>query len=163
MVRMQDIDWKAELRKIEREFDGLPPEPTVGEVRAREVVTRRAREHPEPRSEQRMVSDQHLVLIGAGARLGLVAALLGALWWWPYDITCGAGVIPFVGALVMVVVGGLWAAVFSWRHRLAMTHTAALLFVLTGLALLAVHVLPRSGYVTITGRPAVHWRCVATR
>jgi hypothetical protein len=156
MVRMHDIDWKAELRKIEREFDGLPPEPSAVEVRAREVATRRAREHPDRQS------DQHMVLIGAGARLVLVAALLGALWWWPYDITCGPGVIPFVGALVMVVVGGVWAAVFSWRHRLAMTHAAALLFVLTGLALLAVHVLPRSGYVTITGRPAVHWRCAAT-
>src|SRR5262249_12508296 len=112
-------------------------------VPTREVATRRAREHTDRRTDQRMV------LLGAGARLGLVAALLSALWWWPYATTCGPSVIPFVGALVMVVVGGVWAAVFSWQHRLALSHTAALVFILTGLVLLAAQMLPRSGYVTI--------------
>ena len=147
----RDVDWKSELRKIEREYDGLPPEPSPAEIRAREAATRRARAHGE----------QRMVVLGAGARLLLVALLCGALWWWPYATNCGFGLAFFLGALCMVVVGGLWAAVFSWRHRLPESHTIALLFVLTGLVLVAAQVLPRFGYVTVAGMPAAHWHCVA--
>ena len=42
LPRMGEINWLTELRKIEREFDGLPPEPTPTELRARRAAEQRA-------------------------------------------------------------------------------------------------------------------------
>jgi len=41
---MGEINWLTELRKIEREFDGLPPEPTPMELRARRAAEQARRE-----------------------------------------------------------------------------------------------------------------------
>ena len=60
---------------------------------------------------------------------------------------------------VVPLVGGLWAAAYTWRHRLALTHVLAVLLAVAGLALLSVQVLPRSGYARITGVQADAWRC----
>lgn len=148
---MSEIDWNVELRKIEREYDGLPPEPSPAELRAQRAAEARAREEAE----------RSLAVFGAMLRLLLVGLLLGALWWWPYATGCGSGLAALLAAQTMVVVGGLWAAVYTFRHQLPTSHAMALLFLFTGLALLAAQVLPRLGYVTITGMPAMHWRCVA--
>lgn len=148
---MSEIDWNTELRKIEREYDGLPPEPSPAELRAQRAADARARQEAE----------RSLARFGASLRLLLVAALLGALWWWPYATSCGVGLDALLLAQTMVVVGGLWTAVFAFRHHLATSHTAALVLVLTGLVLLAAQVLPRLGYITVTGMDATHWRCVA--
>jgi hypothetical protein len=148
---MDQIDWNVELRKIEREYDGLPPEPSQRETRAQKLANLRAREQVEER----------ITLFGAIARLLLVGLLIGALWWWPYATKCGLGLGGFLGAQAMVVIGAAWAAVFSWRHRLAASHTIALVLLLTGLALVAVQVLPRFGLVTVTGMHATQWRCAA--
>jgi len=148
---MDQIDWHVELRKIEREYDGLPPEPSRAETRAQRLAKLHAREQAERR----------MTLFGAGARLLLVGLLLGALWWWPYAAKCGPGLGAFLGAQSMIVVGGVWAAVFSWRHRLAASHTIALVFLVTGLALVAAQVLPRFGLVTVAGMHATRWRCAA--
>lgn len=148
---MAEIDWNTELRKIEREYDGLPPEPSPAAQRAQRAAEQRAREQAETR----------LAAFSAIVRLSLVAALVSALWWWPYDTDCGAGLAGYLGAQCMIVVGGLWVAVHAWRYRLATSHTIALLFLLTGLVLVAGQVLPRLGYVTITGMGATHWRCAA--
>ena len=146
---MDQIDWQVELRKIEREYDGLPPEPSRAEIRAQRMKELRDREEAEKR----------VALFGASARLALVGLLLGALWWWPYRSSCGLGVGAFVGAQSMVVGGGVLASGFSWRHRLGPSHTIALAFLVTGLALVAVQVLPRFGLVTVSGMHATGWRC----
>lgn len=146
-----EIDWNVELRKIEREYQGLPPEPSPAEVRARKLAEIRAREE----------ADKRMSVVGASARLVLVAALTGALWWWPYASKCGLSLALLIGAQSMVVVAGVWAAVFSWRHRFPASHTAALVLVLTGLVLVAAQVLPRFGYVTVAGMHATQWRCAA--
>ena len=149
--RTDEIDWNVELRKIEREYAGLPPEPSPAEIRARKLAELRAREEAEKR----------MAVVGASARLLLVASLTGALWWWPYASKCGFSLALLIGAQFMVVVAGVWAAVFTWRHRFAASHTVALVFVLTGLVLVAAQVLPRLGYVTVAGMHATQWRCAA--
>ena len=146
---MTGIDWNTELRTIARQYDGLPPEPSPMEARARKAAEAREREKVE----------QRFAALGASVRLLLVASLLGALYWWPYAIGCGGGLIGLLAAQAMVVVGGLWTAVFSWRHRLAASHTLALGFVLAGLVLSAAQVLPRLGYVTVAGVDGTQWRC----
>ena len=149
---MTDIDWNVELRRIEREFDGLPPEPSAAAQRARKAAAQRQQEEAEAR----------LAGIGAVARLVLVASLAGALWWWPYGTRCGQELAGFIGAQAMIVVGGLAAAVHCWRHRLAIAHSLALLLVLGGVALVSAQVLPRLGYATVVGVEATAWRCAGT-
>ncbi len=133
---MTDIDWKSELRKVEREFEGLPPEPTAEELRARRLAEER---------EQR----RRLELNGAAAawtRLLLVVALAVGLYLWPYDRRCGPGLYGFMGAEAIVALGGVWVAIYSWRRRTPRAHAGGFLLALCGAALLAMEVLPREGY-----------------
>lgn len=146
---MTAIDWNVELRRIERQFDGLPPEPSAPEARARRATELRAREQAERR----------VAVFGACGRLLLVALLLAGLAWWPYASRCGISLFAMLGAQGMVVIGGLWATHHSWRHRFAMAHGVALTFTAAGLVLLAVQVLPRTGHATFVGMDATEWRC----
>ena len=143
------IDWNTELRAIEREFDGLPPEPSPAELRALRKAERRARE----RAEERMAA------YATRAHVVLVAGLLTALYWWPYATSCGGGLAAYVGAQLMIVVGALWGSVSAWRNRLVASHTVALLLLVAGLVLVASQVLPRLGYVSIAGFHTTQWRC----
>ena len=148
---MTDIDWKRELRNIERQFDGLPPEPSASVVKARKVIEQREKERLEHRA----------AVIGATGRLVLVTTLLAGLFWWPYAADCGVFLAGFLAAQTMIVVGGLWSALYAWRHRLGASHTIALLLLLTGLALVAAQVLPRLGYGTLVWATGMGWRCGA--
>ena len=146
---MSHIDWKVELRKIEREFDGKPPMPSPAVIKARRDREQREKEAVELRVTQ----------LSALARLTLVVALTAALPWWPYATRCGAGVAGLLAAYGMVAIGGLWVAAYSWRHRLAMSHSLALAFLMAGLLLVASQVLPRMGLATISGIDASGWSC----
>src|SRR5687768_14766027 len=95
---MSEIDWATELKKIEREYDGLPPEPTPAELTRRRAAERR---------EQERVRDSAL-RIGAWGRAALVVALATAINFWPYFRGCGVGLFAYVGAEMMVVCSGLW-------------------------------------------------------
>jgi hypothetical protein len=146
---MSEIDWPLELRKLEREFDGLPPEPSPARVRARREAERRAQERRAARVR----------MLGATARLLLVAALAGALGAWPYVRACGPGLFAYLGAEAVVVVGGLWVAWSTWSYRLAKTHAAAMVLVLCGLALITAEVLPRIGYAKVDAKHPPRWWC----
>jgi hypothetical protein len=137
-----DNDWSTKLKNIEREFDGLPPEPSLAFKKMQSEEERRAQE----RAQQRTAA------IGAGARLILVFALFGALAIWPYAKDCGAGWFGYVGAEAVIVAGGLWVAFTTWRHRLPKMHALSLVIVLVGLILIASEVLPRTGYASVDPR-----------
>ena len=136
---MVDNDWSTKLKKIEREFQGLPPEPSPAFKKMQSEEERRAQE----RAKQRVAA------MGAGARLILVFALFGALTIWPYANDCGFGLFSYIGAEAAIVAGGLWVAFTTWRARLAKMHALSLLIVLLGLILIAADVLPRTGYATV--------------
>ena len=136
---MIDNDWSTKLKNIEREFDGLPPEPSPAFKKMQSEEERRAQE----RAQQRAAA------IGAGARLILVFALFGALAIWPYANHCGAGWFGYVGAEVVIVAGGLWVAFTTWRYRLPKMHALSLVIILVGLVLIASEVLPRTGYASV--------------
>lgn len=148
---MSEIDWDVELRKIEREFDGLPPTPSAGELRARKAAERREKQRKEER----------IAALGAWGRLVLVAALAAALYWWPYLRACGPGLFAFLGAESMVVAGGLWVVAFTWRHRMARTHALGMLVVIAGLALILAQVLPRVGYARTDPAHPPQWWCTS--
>jgi len=134
-----DNDWSTKLKNIEREFDGLPPEPSPAFKKMQSEEDRRAQE----RAQQRAAA------IGAGARLVLVFALFGALAIWPYANHCGAGWFGYVGAEAVIVAGGLWVAFTTWRYRLPKMHALSLVIILVGLVLIASEVLPRTGYASV--------------
>ena len=142
---MSQIDWKRELKKVERQFDGLPPEPSAGERRAKHAAEQREQLRQKERS----------ATIGAWARLSLVILLTVAINFWPYDRSCGFGLIAYMTAEALIVAGGLWVATIAWRERLPMTHGLSLLLVLAGLALLELQIMPRTGYAKVDAA----WSC----
>lgn len=149
MPPMGEINWLTELRKIEREFDGLPPEPTPTELRARRAAEQRA---------ERLRRERGM-LLGVLARFLPVVALAGAIVLWPYHRDCGTGLLAYLGAEGVVVVGGLWLVACTWRARMAKTHGAALILVLWGLMLIAHQILPRVGYAKTNAADPPLWWC----
>lgn len=149
---MAQDDWSTQLKKIEREFDGLPPEPSPAYKKLQSEEQRRAQE----RSQQRAAT------ISAGARLVLVFALGVALTLWPYERECGSGLFGFLGVEAMIVVGGVWVAFTTWRYRLPRMHALSLFIVLAGLVLLAAEVLPRVGYAIVDPKHPPSFSCLET-
>jgi hypothetical protein len=146
---MSEVDWNTELRKIEREFDGLPPEPSPAEIRARRAAEQRAEQRRKDRAAK----------LGVQARLLLVTALAGAIVLWPYSRECGPGLFAFMSAEGMIVAGGLWLMACTWRSRMAKTHGVALVLVLWGLMLIGHQILPRIGYAKIDPAKPARWWC----
>jgi hypothetical protein len=146
---LSEINWAVELRKIEREYDGLPPEPTPSNVRQKRDAERRERER----------QDAIAASFGVYFRLTLVMCLAISLVCWPYDVTCGAMLSGYLLAVIILVVGGIWTALATFTHRMPWRHLTALLMIFWGLCLGAAQVLPRIGYANpIPGR-ATQWTC----
>lgn len=74
---------------------------------------------------------------------------------WPYSHGCGMKLFLYLGAAGLVVIAGMWGALSSWRRRMGLAHTLAMLVVLSGMILVAREVLPRVGYA----RQALTWMC----
>jgi hypothetical protein len=148
---MSEINWKTELRKVERQFVGLPPEPTAEDVR-------QWREDHE-REERRR--DDLNGAVGAWTRLFLVVSLVGALYFWPYARACGVGLYGYLGAESAVLLGGLWVTIYSWRRRAARAHLTAVALVLAGMGLMSLEILPRVGYAMPDPSRPAGWGCPA--
>ena len=146
-------DWSTQLKKIEREFEGLPPEPSPAYKKLQSEEERRAQER----------AQQRVAMFGGGARLVLVFALFVALALWPYERGCGIGLFEYLGVELVIIVGGLWVAFTTWRHRLPKMHTLSLLIVLTGLALMATEILPRIGYAAVDPKHPPQFSCPDTQ
>ncbi len=149
----QQDDWSSQLKKIEREFEGLPPEPSPALKKLQSEEERRAQER----------TQQRVAMFGGGARLILVFALFAALAVWPYERACGLGLLEYLGVEVVIIVGGLWVALTTWRYRLPKMHTLSLLIVLTSLILIAVEVLPRIGYAAVDPKHPPQFSCPETQ
>ena len=150
---MVEDNWASQLKKIEREFEGLPPEPSPAFKKLQSEEERRAKER----------AQQRTAMFGAGARLILVFALGAALAMWPYSRECGWGWIGYLGVEGVIVAGGLWVAATTWRGRLPKMHAFSLFVVLAGLVLIAAEVLPRIGYAaTDPKHPPQLWCPVTT-
>ena len=149
---MSGINWAVELKKIEREFDGLPPE--------RSPDAQSARRGAERMAQQRR--DAAGAAVGAWVRLLLVASLAGGLYFWPYARECGVGLFAYLGAELFIAAGALWVVMWTWRWHMAKTHGASLLMLVLALGLVGIQVLPRVGYAKVDAAHPPHWRCVAS-
>ena len=149
---MAQDDWSIQLKKLEREFEGLPPEPSLAYKKLQSEEERRAQDR----------ARQRTALIGVFARLILVGAVAVALVFWPYENQCGLGLFGFLGAEAVIVVGGVWVAITTWRARLPRMHLISLAITLAGLVSIAAEVLPRTGYAAVDPKNPPHFSCPDT-
>ncbi len=149
---MPQDDWSTQLKKIEREWEGLPPEPSPAFKKMQSEEQRRAQER----------AKQRTAMIGGGARLVLVGALGVALAFWPYENQCGSGLFGYLAVELVIIIGGLWVAVSTWRARLPKMHILSLLIALAGLVLIAIEVLPRVGYAAVDPKHPPQFSCPET-
>jgi hypothetical protein len=140
-IPVSDIDWNIELRKIAREYDGLPPEP--------------------PRPPKRYEFYDRLDIIGVWARLILAATLTLSLFWWPYGRGCGFPLVAFLVSNVMAIVGGGSLTVRAWRDRMVWPFVGSSLVVVIAWTVIAMHALPRVGYAP-AGVTTANWSCGST-
>jgi hypothetical protein len=146
---VSEINWAVELRKIEREFDGLPPEPTPSELRQRRDADRKEREH----------QDALAASFGVYFRLTLVVCLAVSVALWPYDVSCGPMLFGYLLAVAVLIVGGMWTAVATFTYRMAWRHLIALALIVWGSVLGAAEVLPRIGYANPAPGRGTSWSC----
>lgn len=144
-------DWDAELKKIDTRLErvsdeALLPAPANATPTAQAAV-----------AEKRRATST----FGVFARLVLVTLLGAAMLVWPYDARCGVGLAAYLAATGVVALGGVWTAVWTWRHRSGRAHTLSLLLLLWGIVLAAVEVLPRAGYARPTTERPAAWSCPA--
>jgi hypothetical protein len=151
------INWAAELRKIEREFDGLPPEATTAEQKKGRDTQRKYQE--DLRRHQDGEEDGGAGPLGVYVRLTLVISLCVGMFSWPYDVSCGFSLFGYLSAVATVLVGGIWTSLTTWQTRMPRSHVAALLIVLAGLVMAASQVLPRVGYANPSADRPTTWRC----
>lgn len=140
------INWKAELKKIEREYDTHGATGKPGRISPSGFAA--ASLSPEELTN------------GAMVRIGLSCAVAIGIYFWPYARDCGSGLFWFLGAALVVIVGGLWSVRWTWRGRMPRAHALSLAIVLWGLGVSATQVLPRTGHMTISAAStASHWFC----
>jgi len=140
------IDWNVELKKIEREFDGHP---SPAAMRARREAER----------QEQLRREGQAAALGISLRLLLVLALGGAILYWPYPATCGMKLAAYLGAICAVGLGGLWTALLTWRYRMPIGHTFAIIAMMWALILGAGQALPRLGSPNRGVPPSMPWRC----
>jgi hypothetical protein len=138
------INWKAELKKIEREYD---THGTAGR-----------------RSSGNGPSSQSLDPIelsnGAMVRLGLSTALSVGIIFWPYSRECGSGLFSYLGVAAVVIVGAVWSLRWTWRGRMARSHALSIVVMIWGLTVAASQIAPRTGAFGIAATAqTTRWFC----
>ena len=144
-----DRDWNKELSKIDRQLESISDDALFPQKPGA------------PAAQQAQVTAQRTGTRtwGVFLRLALATALGVAVLFWPYDSRCGIKLAGYLLATGVVAIGGVWSAVWSWRHRSGRAHVLALLLVLWGGILTAMEVLPRIGYAKEDPLRPAGWVC----
>ena len=163
---MSDRNWEAEMAKIDRQLASVSDEALLAQSKGA-APTRTAGRPPAASTGAAPGRWSGPATPAGGAwwgwiKVGIAIGAAAGLMFWPWPARCGAPLIGFVAATGAVAVLGLWSAVGTWRHRLAVAHVASLLVVLWGLALGAREVLPRVGYAVPTSARGAGWSCPAS-
>ena len=133
-----DRDWDKELADIDKVIarapapSGAPVPVPVSQGKGTPALSAPAR------TRKAALGTWFQVLLGGVLAIGMTQ--------WPYSHGCGIKLFLYLGAAGVVVVAGLWGALSSWRRRMGLAHTLALLVTLSGFVLVAWEVLPRVGY-----------------
>jgi hypothetical protein len=79
-------------------------------------------------------------------RVLLTLSLAVTMGWWPYSRECGLPLFSYLGAVLIVLVAGTWAATASWEKRSALAHVISLTLIFYAVMLTGSELLPRTGY-----------------
>jgi hypothetical protein len=160
---MADRNWDKELAKVDKQLASLSDEALLGNTTpapvvkgGREAARAPARSAP---AEAAAPAPKSTSTFGVYARLTLAVTVAAAMMIWPYPAKCGLGLAGYLAAVGVVVAGGLWSSVWTWRHRAARSHTVSLLVLTWGLVLGAIEVLPRIGYAKADANHPATWVC----
>jgi hypothetical protein len=147
-------DWDAEMAKIDRQIAATSPE-KLAQVGAPPAAERKAL----PAGKPAPGAVHHHKPLAAWARLLLGLALGVGMLFWPYPARCGPWLGLYLLGVTVLTAGGVWASVWTWRHRTPRAHVLALLLILEGLVLAGLQILPKTGYAKPdAGHPAT-WSC----
>ena len=143
-------DWDAELKKIDRQLESMSDSALIP------AAPRNA-----PPAVQAQVAAERVSTRTWPAllRLALAAALGVGILFWPYPKQCGVELGGYLVAVAVVLMGGLWSSVWTWRHRTARAHVLSLLLVVWGIVLGAIEILPHAGYARPDAARPAGWSC----
>ncbi|MDQ6885946.1 MAG: hypothetical protein M3068_01495 [Gemmatimonadota bacterium] len=142
-------DWNKEMAKIDKQLESISDE---------QLFPTRKGAPPATKAQTEEVRGSTST-IGVFLRLVLAVALGVAMLFWPYSARCGVGLFAYLGATAAVVGAGIWASVWTWRHRSGQGHVLSTLLIVWGLVLGAIEVLPRVGYAKPDKSHPAAWVC----
>ena len=147
---MADRDWERELAKIDKQLESVSDA----------ALFPSAAKAASPAEKQAVVSKRAGTRSwGAFVRLGLSVTVGVGILFWPYPARCGLGLALYLLAVAGVLAGGVWSAVWTWKHQTPRAHVLSLSVVAWALILGAVEVLPRTGYAVPTLAHPATWMC----
>ena len=162
---MADAKWDRELAKIDKQLSSMSDEALLNattEAKPKPLpgaLPRSGAAATIPASTKASKSTAATSTFGVAARLALAASLGIAILFWPYASRCGLGLAAYLGGVGAVVLGGVWSAVWSWRHRAPRMHLLSLALATWGVLLASAEILPRTGYAVPTARHPAIWAC----
>jgi hypothetical protein len=145
-------DWDAELKKIDRQLESMSDSALIPSA---------PRNAPPAAQAQVAVERASTRTWPALLRLALAAAVGVGILFWPYPKQCGVELGGYLVAVAVVLLGGLWSSVWTWRHRTARAHVLSLLLVVWGIVLGAIEILPHAGYARPDAARPAGWSCSA--
>jgi hypothetical protein len=143
---MTDRNWDKELAAIDKQLESVSDAQLMPEKKGAPPAQKAAvaAGHAETRSWPALLRLTLAILLGVG------------ILFWPYANRCGIGLAGYLFAVTAVVAGGIWSAVWTWRHRTGRAHTLSILVIAWGLILGGAEVLPRIGYA----KAVLPWSCI---
>lgn len=160
---MNSRDWDKELAAIDRQIASVPDRPpddaAATGTPAGMAPPVRGATPPAPMGMPVVRSPSPGRRWMLYVRLLVALALAVGIVFSPYGTRCGLELGGYLAWVGLIALGGLWSAVWSWRHRASRSHVLSLLIVLWALGLASWQALPRVGLAVPTmDRPAV-WAC----
>ena len=146
---MSPSNWDKEMAKIDKQLESISDEALLPSRGAKT-----------PAEKSKIVEKQRTTsTFGVFLRLVLAVALGVGILFWPYPARCGPGLFAYLGATAMVITAGVWASIWTWRHRSGQAHVLSLLLIVWGIVLAAQEVLPRVGYAKPDAAHPAVWMC----
>ena len=131
----QQRDWDRELADIDKVIARQPAQVPGAPAGPPGLA---ARAGPGPGGRLAAITTWLRVLLGLALAVGITK--------WPYPNACGLNLAVYLGAIITVIIAGLWSSITSWQRRLGLAHTLSLVVLLWGTILASREVLPRVGY-----------------
>jgi hypothetical protein len=125
---------------------GLPTLPGIGSFKLPEISLPKLPgvSLPTLTSIPKLVQDEtQWNLLSVRTFVGLGVMLSAAMRYWPYAHAWSWGLLFYLGAVLLLLVTGIWGAKLTWDARLPAAHTVAIGTVVWGLGLLAAETVPR--------------------